>query len=81
MGYQKIITYILDSEDGTSLKASGFRCEEENCGGGSWDCDARPRELMEDGKPKYPINKKRRFVKYLQKDKLKYNEELQMSLF
>lgn len=36
MGYQKIITYILESETGTSLKASGWTCEEEKCGGFSW---------------------------------------------
>lgn len=33
MGYKKIITYILDTEDGTSLKASGWHCEVEKCGG------------------------------------------------
>ena len=33
MGYHKIITYILESEDGTSLKASGWHCEVEKCGG------------------------------------------------
>lgn len=27
MGYKKIITYILQSENGASLKASGFICE------------------------------------------------------
>ena len=27
MGYKKIITYILESEDGASLKASNFICE------------------------------------------------------
>lgn len=27
MGYRKIITYILSSESGTSLKASGWICE------------------------------------------------------
>ena len=27
MGYKKIITYILESESGISLKASGFLCE------------------------------------------------------
>lgn len=36
MGYKKIITYILESESGTSLKASGWHCEEEKCGGVSW---------------------------------------------
>lgn len=29
MGYKKIITYILASENGASLKASGFVCEGE----------------------------------------------------
>ena len=33
MGYHKIITYILESEDGTSLKASGWHCEAKKCGG------------------------------------------------
>jgi hypothetical protein len=26
MGYKKLITYILDTESGVSLKAAGFRC-------------------------------------------------------
>jgi hypothetical protein len=36
MGYDKIITYILESENGASLKASGFICE-GSAGGGSMD--------------------------------------------
>lgn len=35
MGYRKIITYILQSELGTSLKASGFICDGE-AGGKIW---------------------------------------------
>lgn len=35
MGYSKIITYILQSENGASLKASGFICEGE-AGGEVW---------------------------------------------
>lgn len=27
MGYRKVITYILESENGASLKASNFKCE------------------------------------------------------
>lgn len=69
MGYKKIITYILESEDGTSLKASGWHCEAENCGGGSWSAPSRPRELVEINlfgeKQKYPITKKRRWCKEL----------------
>ena len=30
MGYDKIITYILKSEKGTSLKTSGWICEKES---------------------------------------------------
>ena len=69
MGYRKIITYILDTEDGTSLKASGWHCEAEKCGGGSWNVPSRPRELVVEtlfGEiQKYPINKKQRWAKDL----------------
>lgn len=34
MGYRKIITYILQTEPGTSLKAAGWFKEAEKCGGG-----------------------------------------------
>lgn len=43
MGYEKIITYILDTEDGTSLKACGWH-KEADTSGGSWDTPSRPRE-------------------------------------
>ena len=36
MGYKKIITYILESESGVSLKASGYRCIGK-CGGAALD--------------------------------------------
>lgn len=36
MGYEKIQTYILETEDGTSLKASGWVCE-GLAGGGDWN--------------------------------------------
>ena len=42
MGYRKVVTYILESESGTSLKAAGFKCEARTMGG-SWDCKSRPR--------------------------------------
>ena len=47
MGYKKIITYILQSELGTSLKASGWELEKSECGGGSWSCSSRPREITQ----------------------------------
>ena len=42
LGYRKVITYILDSEPGTSLNAAGFRCVGQK-GGGSWSRQDRPR--------------------------------------
>lgn len=70
MGYKKIITYILESEDGTSLKASGWTLEAENVGGGTWDKPSRPREIeivdLFGTRKKYPIEKKQRWMKALQ---------------
>lgn len=71
LGYEKIITYILASELGTSLMASGWYCDEKNAGGGSWDCKSRPRELEPmqmsffSTKQKYPTEKKQRWAKDL----------------
>ena len=42
MGYQKIITYITDTEIGTSLKAAGWQ-HEADIKGHSWNCKSRPR--------------------------------------
>ena len=61
MGYKRIITYTLISENGASLRASGF----ENCGeagGVSWDMPSRHREITQmttnGPKQKYPSEKK-----------------------
>lgn len=43
MGFSRIQTFILDSEPGTSLKASGWVKDGET-GGASWDVPSRPRE-------------------------------------
>jgi hypothetical protein len=43
MGYTKIITYILESENGASLRASGWTFGGVR-GGGSWDRANRHRE-------------------------------------
>lgn len=43
MGYSKIITYILESESGTSLKASGWH-KEADTNGHNWSCKSRPRK-------------------------------------
>lgn len=41
-GFEKIITYIMEDEDGTTLKAAGWTCEGP-AGGGSWNRKDRPR--------------------------------------
>jgi len=43
LGYEKIITYILDSEPGTSLIAAGWH-KEADVRGKSWGCPSRPRQ-------------------------------------
>lgn len=42
MGYKRAITYILKSESGTSVKASGWKCIGETRGR-SWNTPSRPR--------------------------------------
>ena len=72
MGFEKIITYILQSEPGVTMKASGWHIEEENAGGGKkgWNTPSRPREfrtvnLFGEVEEKYPIEKKIRYAKIL----------------
>lgn len=76
MGYSKIITYILESELGTSLKASGWVLEAENVGGSDWNTPSRPREVVAsqmslfEEKTKYPVNeRKMRWAKILYQSK------------
>lgn len=54
LGYKKLITYILASESGTSLRASGYR-EIGTVRGRSWSCPSRPRA------DKFPLENKLRF--------------------
>ena len=69
MGYKKIITYILQSEHGTSLKASGWELDKDDCGGGTWSIPSRPRELTQitlfGTEQKYPTERKQRWIKLL----------------
>lgn len=57
MGYQRVITYILESESGTSLKASGYICEGA-AGGLEWTGKRKPRSAEQ-----YPHQLKQRWVK------------------
>ena len=59
MGYRKVITYILQSEPGTSLKASGFYCE-GIAGGLSWNGERRPKQENQ-----YPNEMKTRWVRMI----------------
>lgn len=42
MGYRRLLTYILESEPGISLRAAGWRLVGP-AGGGSWNTPSRPR--------------------------------------
>lgn len=57
LGYRKLITYILDTEPGTSLYASGWRMVGTN-NGGSWDAPSRPRvdKAPTQGKMKFEVS-------------------------
>ena len=54
MGYKKLLTYILKSESGASLKAAGWKCIGE-CGGLRWTGKRRPEVDL------YPAQMKLRF--------------------
>lgn len=43
MGYRELITYILETEAGTSLKAAGW-ISVGKAGGGNWNVKTRPRD-------------------------------------
>lgn len=58
LGYSKIITYILDTESGVSLKASGWH-KEADIRGHTWDTPSRPRQT------KAPTCNKQRWAKEL----------------
>ena len=58
MGYRKIITYILDTEDGASLRAAGWSCA-GLAGGKEWTRKRKPAE------PLYPAQMKYRYEKIL----------------
>ena len=51
LGYSKIITYILETESGTSLKATGWK-EVAVTSGGSWDRPSRGRSCTAPTCPK-----------------------------
>lgn len=58
LGYRKIITYILASETGASLRASGW-FQDRKSAGGSWSCPSRPRN------DNHPLEPKTRWTRIL----------------
>src|SRR3990167_9655498 len=58
---------IKPNDTGISLKASGWGCEDDSCGGGGWNRLNRKREEtiynLFETKKKYPTVKKQRWVK------------------
>lgn len=58
IGYEKIITYTLDSEPGTSLRAAGWQCAGK-AGGKRWSGVRRPAADL------YPAQMKLRYEKNL----------------
>lgn len=74
MGFEKIQTYILENETGISLKASGWYCEDDNCGGKAWNSSGAIvrtdfTETLFEKKKKYPNMKKQRWVRWLNNSK------------
>lgn len=57
-GYRKIITYILESESGDSLRAAGW-VREGPAGGGTWSRNGRERD------DKHPVERKVRWSRIL----------------
>jgi hypothetical protein len=55
MGWRKLITYTLNTEPGTSLRAAGWRCLGERRSG-SWNVPSRPRI------DKHPLQRKLKWL-------------------
>lgn len=60
MGYRRVVTYILESEPGTSLKAAGYHCE-GRAGGLEWNGERKPKDADQ-----YPHEMKTRWVKEME---------------
>lgn len=58
MGYKRVLTYILEEESGTSLKACGFQLDRLS-EGGSWSSKSRKRV------DKAPTGPKKRWIKQI----------------
>lgn len=71
-GYHKIITFILQSESGTSLRAAGWTMEAEKAGKPRWNAERyadRPVQITLFPKKEPPAEYKQRWAKLLQRRK------------
>lgn len=62
LGYTRLITYILSTENGASLHGAGWKCIGKTRGG-SWNCKSRPRV------DEHPLQAKMCFEKTREKQK------------
>lgn len=60
MGFEKIQTYILETESGTSVKAAGWEKVSETAGGGDWNVKSRKGRRTDQ-----PMGKKHRYERIL----------------
>ena len=70
-GYEKIITYILVSENGASLRAANWVCEAKKCGKPKWNAQRyadKPKQLSL-FTPKSANEYKQRYAYYLNERK------------
>ena len=67
MGFESIQTFTLETEDGASLRASGWTLEDASCGGESWE--------NRSGRNPTPPGRRKRYAKRLNPTWPKYNED------
>jgi len=67
MGAEQVVSYVLETEAGTSYRAAGWECAPGLYGGGSWDCASyqrsEPMAKLLGLAPKAPECSKRRWFK------------------
>jgi hypothetical protein len=67
LGYRRVLTYTLEEEPGTSLRAAGWQSD-GMAGGGDWATPSQPQRLNASEKPtlffapKMPTGRKQRWV-------------------
>jgi len=62
MGYSALVSYILESEDGTVYKAAGWTMDGTTPGGPKWDLRAGKQLVMDGMAKRRPAEPKKRWV-------------------